>query len=133
MGIQRNSAEAAAPGPNMHKGPGPEVMSASSLAGDAVVNYKGEHVGDIKDIMIDMRSGRVSYAVMSFGSILGMGGKLFAVPWSVLNIDGNHKRFVLNVDKDRLKDAPGFDKNIWPDMADLGWEAGIHRHYGTKP
>ncbi len=107
-------------------------MSARSLAGDAVVNLKGENVGDIKDVMIDMRTGKVSYAVLSFGSILGVGAKLFAVPWAALTIDGPKKRFVLNVAKDRLKDAPGFDKDHWPDMADISWEAKIHRHYGIQ-
>lgn len=58
--------------------------------------------------MLDMRSGRVSYAVLSFGGFLGMGQKLFAVPWEALELDTSEKRFVLNVEKGRLKDAPGF-------------------------
>lgn len=133
MSSQQNATVVNAPGPSLRKGPGPEVMSARSLAGDAVVNLEGESVGDIKDMMIDMRTGKVSYAVLSFGSILGMGAKLFAVPWAALTIDGSNKRFVLNVAKDRLKDAPGFDKDNWPNMADLSWEATVHRHYGVHP
>lgn len=132
MATQQNATVVNTPGPSTRKGPGPEVMSARSLAGDAVVNLKGENVGDIKDVMIDMRTGKVSYAVLSFGSILGVGAKLFAVPWAALTIDGPKKRFVLNVAKDRLKDAPGFDKDHWPNMADLSWEAKIHRHYGIQ-
>ena len=87
--------------------------------------------GDIKEIMLDMRSGRVAYAVLSFGGFLGMGQKLFAVPWSALTCDPHNKRFVLNVEKDRLKDAPGFDKGDWPDMADPSWSKAIHSYYGT--
>jgi sporulation protein YlmC with PRC-barrel domain len=113
--------------------PGPAMMSAGSLTGDDVYNPQGESLGDIKEIMLDMRSGRVAYAVLSFGGFLGMGEKLFAVPWSALTLDPENKRFVLNVDKDRLKDAPGFDKDHWPDMADVSWTKEIHSYYGTTP
>lgn len=110
---------------------GPAMMSAGSLTGDEVCNHKGEVLGDIKEIMLDMRSGRVAYAVLSYGGFLGMGEKLFAVPWNALTLDPENKRFVLNVEKDRLKDAPGFDKDQWPDMGDPSWSKGIHSYYGT--
>ena len=80
-----------------------------------------------------MRSGKVGYAVLSFGGFLGMGEKLFAAPWNALTLDTKNKRFVLNVEKDRLKDAPGFDKDNWPNMADQSWARKIHSFYGTKP
>ena len=83
--------------------------------------------------MLDMRSGNVGYAVLSFGGFLGVGEKLFAVPWNALKLDTEHKRFVLKVPKDQLKDAPGFDKDHWPDMADPSWVKGIHSYYGTRP
>jgi hypothetical protein len=83
--------------------------------------------------MLDMRSGRVSYAVLSFGGFMGMGEKLFAVPWEALRLDTNNKRFVLDVTKSRLEGAPGFDKQHWPDMADATWEQSIHAYYGTRP
>jgi sporulation protein YlmC with PRC-barrel domain len=120
-------------GPNVRRGPGPEMMGAATLVGNDVSNHKGEHLGDIKEIMLDMRSGRVAYAVLSFGGFLGMGEKLFAVPWNALSLDTKKKRFVLNVEKDRLKDAPGFDKAHWPNMADQSWAKEIHSYYGTKP
>ena len=59
-----------------------------------------------------------------------MGGKLFATPWSALTLDTENKRFVLNVDKERLANAPGFDKDKWPDMADQTWADEIHSYYG---
>jgi sporulation protein YlmC with PRC-barrel domain len=120
-------------GPDGTRGPGPALMGADTLMGNDVVNQNDESLGDIKEIMLDMRSGRVGYAVLSFGGFLGMGEKLFAVPWNALTLDTEHKRFVLNVDKDRLKDAPGFDKQHWPDMADQAWTSSIHSYYGTKP
>jgi hypothetical protein len=115
------------------QGPGPALMGADTLIGDSVVNGQEEDLGDIKEIMIDMRSGQVAYAVLSFGGFLSMGEKLFAVPWQALHLDTVNKRFVLNVDKDRLKTAPGFDPDAWPDMSDVGWSNQIHSFYGTDP
>jgi len=116
-----------------NKGPGPELMGADTLLGNDVYNDKDEDLGDIKEIMLDMRTGRVSYAVLSFGGFLGMGEKLFAVPWNALTLDTVNKRFILKVDKEQLKDAPGFDPGHWPDMADTTWSNEIHTYYGTKP
>ena len=115
------------------QGPGPALMGADTLIGDSVVNGQEEDLGDIKEIMIDMRSGQVAYAVLSFGGFLSMGEKLFAVPWQALHLDTINKRFVLNVDKDRLKTAPGFDPDAWPDMSDVSWSNQIHSFYGTDP
>ena len=113
------------------RGPGPAFMSSSSLVGNDVYNLQDEDLGDVKDFMLDMRTGKVAYAVLSFGGFLGMGEKLFAVPWSALTLDTENKRFTLNVTKDRLEDAPGFDKDNWPDMANPVWADGIHTYYGT--
>jgi len=116
---------------NGDDGPGPELMGADTLMGNDVYNKDGEDLGDIKEFMIDMSSGRIGYAVLSFGGLLGMGDKLFAVPWQALTLDTANKRFTLDVPKTRLKDAPGFDKNNWPAMADKAWASGVHRFYGT--
>jgi hypothetical protein len=78
-----------------------------------------------------MASGKVAYAVLSFGGLLGMGDKLFAVPWAALVLDTTNKRFTLEVPKDALKDAPGFDKAHWPSMSDRTWASGVHKFYGT--
>ncbi|MEM8511723.1 sporulation protein YlmC with PRC-barrel domain [Massilia sp. MP_M2] len=114
-------------------GPGPSLMGADTLIGDSVVNANDEDLGDIKDIMLDMQTGQVAYAVLAFGGFLGMGEKLFAVPWQALHLDTINHRFVLDVEKDYLKTAPGFDKDAWPDMADTTWAGGIHDFYGTDP
>ena len=119
--------------PENGKGPGPELMGADTLNGNDVVNRKDEDLGDIKEIMLDMKSGRVSYAVLSFGGFLGLGNKLFAVPWEALTLDTANKRFVLDVEKKDLENAPGFDQDKWPDMADPAWSDRIHAYYGTLP
>ncbi|TCT19146.1 PRC-barrel domain-containing protein [Thiobaca trueperi] len=113
-------------------GPGPELMGVDTLVGNDVYNQSDEKLGDIKEIMLDMRSGTVAYAVLSFGGFLSMGEKLFAVPWTALTLDTENKRFVLNVEKERLENAPGFDKDQWPDMGDPTWEKDIHAYYGTE-
>jgi len=116
---------------NTAAGPGPQLMGANTLLGNDVYNKDDEDLGDIKEFMIDMRSGKVAYAVLSFGGLLGMGEKLFAVPWAALALDTINKRFTLNVPKAVLKDAPGFDKDRWPAMSDQTWASGIHKFYGT--
>ena len=117
---------------NIKGGPGPALMGADTLIGNDVHNHKGEDLGDIKEIMLDTKSGKVCYAVLSFGGFLTIGEKLFAVPWDALTLDTENKCFVLNEEKDRLKAAPGFDKDNWPDMADETWAKSIHSYYGTE-
>ena len=109
------------------------VMSADTLSGDRVRNPQGEDLGKIQDIMIDVPTGRVAYAVLSFGGVLGLGDKLFAIPWGSLTLDEDEKCFVLDADKELLKAAPGFDKDNWPDMADPNWRTQIYSYYGAKP
>lgn len=108
-------------------------ISASTAIGDSVTNLKDENLGDIKEVMIDADSGKVSYAVLDFGGFLGIGNKLFAVPWSALNLNTESKKFTLDVDKERLKDAEGFDENDWPDFADREFETRVHERYGAQP
>jgi len=109
------------------------VMGATTLAGDNVRNSAGEDLGSVDEIMLDIPSGRIAYAVVSFGGFLGMGNKLFAVPWSALTVDEDQKCFLLDVDKKTLESAPGFDKDNWPDMGDTEWGSRIFAHYGETP
>ena len=116
-----------------NRGPGPRLMGADTLIGNDVYNHKDEDLGDIKEIMLDVPNGRIAYAVLSFGGFLGMGDKLFAVPWEALKLDTENECFVLNVEKERLENAPGFDPDRWPDMADSTWQSEVHSYYGTEP
>jgi sporulation protein YlmC with PRC-barrel domain len=116
---------------NAQKGPGPALMGADTLLGNDVYNLADEKLGTIKEFMIDMSSGRITYAVLSYGGFLGLGDRLFAVPWQALKLDTVNHRFNLNVDKEVLKDAPGFDKDHWPSMADPTWAIDVYKFYGT--
>ncbi len=109
--------------------PTPSVLSASSITSDQVRNHSGEDLGSVKDLMIDLGSGQVRYAVVSFGGFLGFGDKLFAVPFDVLEVDSNRECFVLDADKSKLENAPGFDKDSWPNFADPSFTDPIDRYY----
>ena len=113
----------------------PRVLSASSIMGHKVINTAGEQLGSIKELMIDLDGGLIAYAVLSFGGILGMGDKLFAIPWEALTIDTENHTFILDVDKEVLENAPGFDKDHWPDNAkyEAGWLLGVYEYYGYSP
>jgi sporulation protein YlmC with PRC-barrel domain len=111
----------------------PRVLSASTLSGDRVRNSEGEDLGKIEDIMLDYKNGRIAYAVLSFGGFMGLGNKLFAIPWSALELNTDEHKFILNVDKEKLETAEGFDKNNWPDMTSPEWGSRIYSHYGYRP
>ena len=113
----------------------PRVLSASSIMGHKVINTAGEQLGSMMELMIDLDGGLIAYAVLSFGGILGMGDKLFAIPWEALTIDTENHTFILDVDKEVLENAPGFDKDHWPDNAkyEAGWLLGVYEYYGYSP
>lgn len=109
------------------------VLSASTITGDRVVNQAGEDLGKINELMIDIESGRIAYAVLSFGGFLGMGDKLFAIPWNRLSVDEANRRIIFDVNKETLERAPGFDKDNWPNMSDPSWGTDIYNYYGSRP
>jgi sporulation protein YlmC with PRC-barrel domain len=121
--------------PNMGFG----TFSTRDVLGKRVKNRQSEDLGTIEDIVIDSDAGRISYAVLSFGGFLGLGDKLFAIPWEALSLEERKGTlaaddvFILNVDKDRLKDAPGFARDSYPNMADRSFGTGIYNYYGYKP
>lgn len=111
-----------------------KLVKGSTFIGADVENPKGEHLGDIKDVVIDRATGRIAYAVVSFGGFLGLGDKLFAVPWGAFSQSATNKdTFILAVDKDRLKNAPGFDQNNWPQMASREWVSSLYTYYNVPP
>ncbi len=108
-------------------------VKASSIIGTKVVNPKGESLGEIKEVTIDPRTGRVAYSVVSFGGFLSMGQKLFAIPFGAFDYNVLNNQYFLDVPKDRLKAAPGFDADHWPSMSDEKWNRELHRYYDSSP
>lgn len=90
-------------------------LTASTIIGEKVHNEKEEHLGHIKDIMIDITLGKIEYYIIEFGGFLGIGIKYFAIPFRLLKVDAEKKLFVFNQKKEVLEKAPGFDINHWPD------------------
>jgi sporulation protein YlmC with PRC-barrel domain len=118
---------------DVREGPGPELMAAATLTGESVISPAGDELGKIEAIMLDVRAGRIAYAVLSFGGFLGVGEKLFAIPWSALTLDTRARNFMLDVSKEKLERAPGFDKDHWPSMADPRWATELHGYYDVVP
>ena len=94
------------------------VLKASEIIGTKVEGVDGTNLGNIKDLVIDPEEGDIQYAVLDFGGFAGIGDKYFAVPWQALRLDQEKKRLALDLHKKDLKDAPGFDKNNWPDLSE---------------
>lgn len=109
------------------------TISASTIIGNDVKNSAGENLGDVKDLMINPGTGEIEYAVLSFGGILGIGDKYFAVPLEAMQLDTKDEQFVLNETKERLENAPGFDKDNWPDHADGKWVHSVRNYYNLQP
>jgi sporulation protein YlmC with PRC-barrel domain len=113
----------------------PFILSASSIIGYKVVGTDGRELGTIKELMIELEDGRVSYAVLSFGGFLGLGNKLFAIPWEEMIINADEQIFILNMASAQLKNASGFDKKNWPDGTEYsyGWLLDLYNYYGYTP
>lgn len=110
------------------------VTKASSLIGKQVTNLEGKDLGEIKDLVINWRGGGyIEYAVLSFGGFFGLGDKYFAVPWETMMLSGDKEHFILNVKDERLKNAPGFDKDNWPDMSRPDWALVVAQFYALDP
>jgi hypothetical protein len=116
-------------------GPGPEVLGAASLIDEAVLDAHGQALGRIREIMLDVPRGRIAYAVLAFEdpSQADWTAKLFAVPWEALRLDGERRCFVLDADRERLRNAPGFDPDHWPSMAQPTWTSALYEFYGVDP
>lgn len=110
------------------------ITRASKIIGETVVNRQSEKVGKIHELVIDAKNNRVAYAVLTYGGFLGMGNKLFAMPWEAFEFSTTENKLILNVDKEKLEAAPGFEEDEkWPDFSDTGWGEGIYTYYNFTP
>lgn len=108
-----------------------DIVRADEVIGVKVINNSKEDLGKIHQIVLDKTSGQVKYLVLESGSFLGMGGKFFALPWNSIHYNPDEEAFILNVSKEQLKNAPGFDKNNWPEFSDDRWGKTINDYYSN--
>lgn len=106
-----------------------QIVRTADVINKSVTSPEGEGLGKIEEIVLDKVSGECRYVVLSFGGILGIGDKFFAIPWSKISYNPQNEGFSLSIDKEKLKHAPGFDKNCWPDMASEEWSSGVKDFY----
>jgi uncharacterized protein (TIGR02271 family) len=111
----------------------PTVLPVGNLIGNHVVNVEGERLGTIATYAIDLERGRIAYAVLSFGGFLRFGDKWFAVPWDAMQFSPHDRKFILNVNKELLQEAPGFDKDNWPSPDDRQFALEVYNYYGRVP
>jgi len=104
-------------------------LSSSSLCGTSETNSSGEALGKIEDLMVNTTSGKVEYAVVSFGGFLGLGDKLFAVPLQLFRVYTEAEKLILEESKERLQKALGFEKDDWPLRHDTEWNENVHSFY----
>jgi sporulation protein YlmC with PRC-barrel domain len=105
------------------------LITASQLIGENVINSRDEDIGKIKELVLNLRTGKIAYAVLSFGGFLGMGDKLFAIPFHLMKINPKKDYVILDIEKSKLQNAPGFDKQNWPNFNDTQWADSIENYY----
>lgn len=106
-----------------------KIINANDVVSVEVRNKQDENLGKVEAIMLDKMTGQTAYVVLSYGGFLGMGDKLFALPWSIFSYDTSKDCFTIPLDKEKLKNSPGFDKNHWPDMSSDTWRNSIKSYY----
>jgi sporulation protein YlmC with PRC-barrel domain len=109
------------------------VARADKILGLDVENPQGENLGEIENLLIDMTAGRIASATLSFGGWLGLGENLAPVPWDALTFKPGTDRVALNVDKEKLRQAPQFAKDKWPATVERQWLENVYAYYGEKP
>jgi sporulation protein YlmC with PRC-barrel domain len=106
---------------------------STKLIGMKFENPQGDALGKIEDLVIDPGEGRIAAVVVSFGGFLGLGEKLVAIPISAFTYDEVKRRFLLNIDKETLRNAPSFGTDDWPELIDRVWAADVFSYYGYPP
>jgi sporulation protein YlmC with PRC-barrel domain len=111
-------------------------IRASQLIGIDIQNQEGKSIGSVNDIVIDAESGKIRYAAVSYGGFLGLGDRLFAVPWGAFHCKAGDEKgqynLVLNATEQQLKTASGFDQDNWPNFADRSFTSQLDKHYGVE-
>jgi PRC-barrel domain len=107
------------------------LIASDKVEGTAVYDRQGERLGSVYNFMVDKRSGKVEYAVMSFGGFLGLGQSYHPLPWRALTYDTGKGGYVVDLDKDRLQGAPSYTGGEAPDWRDPAYGRRIDDYWGT--
>ena len=120
---------------DLRPGPGRDavLLGTASFYGDSAYDLAGKFLGEIEELVLDIHSGRLAYALLAVGGFLGMGRRMVAIPWSTVTVDRVYQRCVINVELERLIDAPSLDGDPFPRMADPSWATKVHAFFGCKP
>jgi len=114
-------------------GAGPRLLTFNAVFGDLVVNHRGDTLGTLSDVLLDLGIGRIAYAVVSTGGFMGKGERLYPIPWSAVGRDANRHCFTLVTEKRRFESGPGFDKPQLPSVFNAKLHLDIHQHYDSRP
>lgn len=112
-----------------------KAYRSANVIGIAVKTPDHKKIGEIEEIVIDLESGKLAYAVLSFGGHFGFGEKFFAVPWDEFSFVQDEKEhyFVVDTNAQKLRKLPGFNKEDWPDVASDDWDVYVDKHYQRTP
>lgn len=113
--------------------PSGNLIGADQVQGTTVYNTRGEKLGSVEDVMIDKVSGRIAYAVLTFGGFLGIGGRYYPLPWEKLKYDTQAGGYVVDVDRQTLEGAPSYADDAAAEWHDPAWGRQVHDYYGTRP
>ena len=109
------------------------AFMVEKIIGSKVINFKGETLGKIENLVVDIDTGRIVYAVLESGGFLGIGDKLLPVPWRSLAALPSEGIFFLNQSKEQMAKAPAFDRKDVPNMGDARWGTNVFKYYGAPP
>jgi sporulation protein YlmC with PRC-barrel domain len=109
------------------------AFMVEKIVGSKVMNLKGETLGKIENLVVDIDTGRIVYAVLESGGFWGIGDKLLPVPWESLAALPSEGIFFLNQSKEQLAKAPAFDRKNLPNRGDMSWGANVFKYYGAPP
>jgi hypothetical protein len=113
--------------------PSGHLIAASKVQGTTVYNAAMEKLGSVEDVMIDKASGRIAYAILSFGGFLGIGDKFFPLPWEKLSYNQEMGGYIVDIDRDTLEGAPSYTDAATATWSDEAWHREVHSHYGSDP
>ena len=113
--------------------PSGRLIAAKQVQGTAVYNAALEKLGSVEDVMIDKTSGRIAYAILSFGGFLGIGDRYYPLPWEKLTYNTEVGGYIVDIDRTVLEGAPSYADKTTAEWGDEAWARGVYTYYGVHP